>query len=370
MFGSSIRLGRIAGAELSIGPGSVLLAFFLAWTRGSTSDLGVLAMIAVGLGFLVSIIMHELGHLVAARSVGIGVRAIRLDAIGGAAELERAPETGKSEMLVAAGGPAVNLLLGGGALGAATLLSGDAAIVMTWFAAVNLILGVFNLLPGLPFDGGHILVGFRWWRTGDKSRAVAAGAAVGRYLGYALIGFGILQVASGQGFGLWTAFIGWIVMNAARAQGRMQAGLATLGDRTVAEAMSGSPALVDLDATTQQGFQRLWNAPPDAPGLVLTDEDGVVRAFVPRVAVGHQLDVDPRRPLQELGAFLDETDVAFPTETLAGALGRGVTVPFVVIDPAWRPIGVVGLEALRPQSTSKPPTGPARLVAPPRPPEL
>ena len=371
MLSSAVRLGRIGGAELSIGPGSVLFALFLAWSRGSTGDLGILATAAIAVGFLVSIVVHELGHLVAARSVGIGVRAIRLDAIGGAAELERPPGTGRSEMLVAAGGPAANLLLGGASFALAGALGGEAATVALWLALVNLVLGVFNLLPGLPFDGGHILVGFRWWRTGDKSKAVATAATVGRFLGYGLIGLGVLQFVSGSGFGLWTAFIGWVVLQSARAQLQSERGLAWLGDRSVAEAMSSSPALIDLDATTQEAYQRLWNAPPDAPGVVLTDDDGVARGLVLSGQIRQQLDVDPRRPILELAGPLDQSDVALPTEPLAAALGRGVTVPFVVIDHDWHPVGVVGIEALRaPAPPVAPPTGPPHVIAPPNSPDL
>ncbi len=371
MFSSAVRLGRIGGAELSIGPGSVLFALFLAWSRGTAGDIGIIATAAIAVGFLLSIVVHELGHLVAARSVGIGVRAIRLDAIGGAAELERPPGTGPSEMLVAAGGPAANLVLGGASFGLAGVLSGEPATVALWLALVNLVLGVFNLLPGLPFDGGHILVGFRWWRTGDKSKAVATAASVGRFLGYGLIGLGVVQFATGAGFGLWTAFIGWVVLQSARSQVRSERGLARLGDRSVADAMSSSPALIDLDATTQQAFQRLWNAPPDAPGVVLTDDDGVARGFVPSGQIRQQLDLDPRRPVLELARPLDQSDVALPTEPLAGAIGRGVAVPFVVIDHEWHPVGVVGLDALRaPAAPMAPPTGTPHVIAPPNSPDL
>ncbi len=366
MFSSAVRLGRIGGAELSIGPGSVLFALFLAWSRGTAGDLGVLATIAIAVGFLVSIVVHELGHLVAARSVGIGVRAIRLDAIGGAAELERPPGTGPSEMLVAAGGPAANLVLGGASFALAGVLSGQAATVALWLALVNLVLGVFNLLPGLPFDGGHILVGFRWWRTGDKSKAIATAASVGRFLGYGLIGLGVVQFASGTGFGLWTAFIGWVVLQSARAQVRSERGLARLGDRTVGEVMGSSPALIELEATTQQAYQRLWNAPPDAPGVILIDDDGVACGFALAGQIRQQLDADPRRPVVELASPLDQGDVALPTEPLAGALGRGVGVPFVVIDHQWHPVGVVGVDALRaPAPPAAPPAGAPHVIAPP-----
>ncbi len=369
MFGRGVRIGRIGGAEVRIGAGSVLFAILIASQATAGSGLGIGWAVALGLGFMISIVIHELGHLVGARMVGIGVREISLDLIGGQARLERPPRTGPAQMLVAAAGPAATLALSGASFVAAALLDGPAGRVARWMAAINLLLGLFNLLPGLPLDGGQIVTGFRWWRTGDRMRGVAAATLLGRILGYVLIGLGVLQFASGGGFGLWTALIGWVMISSAKGSVAAEKQLSGLRDVEVASIMSRSPALIDLEADVQAGFQRLWNAPPDAPGLVLVDEEGVARGFVSAGRVRAELDRDPRTSLVDIARPLDQDDVAFASENLADVLARGVGVPFVVIDEAWRPTGVVGAVAVAgPMTTAtEPPPGP---VGPPRHPDL
>jgi Zn-dependent protease len=179
----------------------------------------VMGLVASGL-FFSSVLIHEMAHSLVAASRGCKVRAITLFVFGGVAEIEKEPRRPETEMLIAAVGPLASFLLGL-FFGAIWLLSRDSAPavggVAGWLGAVNIGLGAFNLLPGLPLDGGRLLRGVSWLLSGDQERATRIAAGSGAMIGYSIILFGVWLIFGQKNWanGLWLLFIGWFLVNAA-----------------------------------------------------------------------------------------------------------------------------------------------------------
>jgi Zn-dependent protease len=231
---NSIKLGRLAGFPLAMNWSVVIIAWLLTWSLATTSfphhaaGHTELTYWLVGFGtavvFFASLVAHELAHALVARRHGVEVTGLTLWLFGGVASLGSEPSTPRADFRIAAVGPATSLglavgfelvALGVQALGIAHLLV-EAA---TWLAGINLMLGLFNLLPGAPLDGGRILRSFLWRRHGDRLRATVWAARAGSVLAFLLIGFGVLEFFAGTSMGgLWMVFIGWFVLSAARAE--------------------------------------------------------------------------------------------------------------------------------------------------------
>ena len=227
---SAWRVGRVAGIEIAIDQ-SWLLIFFLVSLSLSTYLASVLpgaafgarwtaALLSSALGFT-SIVLHELGHSLVAQSLGLRVRSITLFLFGGVAQLESEPRRPAHELWIALAGPAVSIVLGLCVLGLARL-SPEATLAresLAWLGRMNLALGVFNLAPGFPLDGGRVLRAIVWAATGDFARATRAAARAGAALASLLMATGALVVLSGQSLvsGLWFVFLGWFLLSAARA---------------------------------------------------------------------------------------------------------------------------------------------------------
>ncbi|WP_020574719.1 site-2 protease family protein [Actinopolymorpha alba] len=228
----TISLGRIAGIRIgvhwSVFAMMVLVTEIVALSilPPAAPRLPVLVYWLAGLvaavTFLASLLAHELAHALVARHYGMPADRITLWLLGGLTELGSNPPTPRAAFLVAGAGPATSIFLGGifGLLaGASSLLPLPpvAVAALTWLALVNAILGVFNLLPGAPLDGGRILQAALWKRSGDRSQATVSAAKAGRIVGLVLISLGILEVLTTRLLsGIWLALIGWfLTMSAA-----------------------------------------------------------------------------------------------------------------------------------------------------------
>lgn len=236
--GDEIALGDLAGFPLSVNWSVLLIGWLLTWSLatgalphgapGHTSAAYWLAAAGSAVAFFGSLLAHEVAHAVVARRAGIGVLGITLWLFGGVARLDRAPPTPAADLRVAAAGPLTSLGLAAG-FGAVSVLVDAvqlphlAASVAGWLAGVNLMLGVFNLVPGAPLDGGRVLRATLWRRWGDRHRAATTAVRVGVVVGYALVAIGLAQflVAGGVG-GLWFVFVGWFIQSAARSEGNLE----------------------------------------------------------------------------------------------------------------------------------------------------
>jgi Zn-dependent protease len=209
MTNGSLHLGRYLGipvrAHWSMAFIAVLFGVNLAATLGLVA--GIIAVIA----FFLSILAHEFGHAIVARRYGVETESIDLWALGGVARLDREPPTPRADGLIAAAGPLVSLVIGLVTFGAAFVVSSN---VVAWIGFVNLLLAVFNMLPGAPLDGGRVLRAVRWARTGNKYRAMRDAGNAGRVLGWSLGIIGLALMLNGQA-GVFIAITGlFIAMNA------------------------------------------------------------------------------------------------------------------------------------------------------------
>jgi Zn-dependent protease len=175
--------------------------------------------------FLASILAHELGHAVVARRQGLGVDGITLWALGGLTRIEGDAPSPAGELRISGIGPLVSLALGLGfgglglALGALDW-SPLVAAAFGWLGAINLILAVFNALPGAPLDGGRLLHAALWRHHGNPLRATETASRVGWILGLAMVALGFVGFAFSGFGGLWLALVGWFLMTASRAEQR------------------------------------------------------------------------------------------------------------------------------------------------------
>lgn len=236
--GWNVSLGRIFGVRIEI-HWSLVLIFALA-----LSNLGfgvfrtwhpewspaVVWTTATGAALLlfVSIVLHELSHSLVARLHGIGIRGITLFMFGGVSRMERDASTPAAEFAIAVAGPAMSLLIGIASLLAATggntapLVSeiesaGPLRSLLLWLGPVNILLGIFNLLPAFPLDGGRVFRSVVWWATGDLLKATRWAAIAGTFFAWGLIAFGIVSVLDGLIIqGVWLVLIGWFLNHMAR----------------------------------------------------------------------------------------------------------------------------------------------------------
>ena len=256
MFRTTIPLGRYAGVAVGAHWSVAIVLGLLTWLLGASqlpstapgyapAWYWVTAMLTSVL-FMASLLAHELTHAMLARRYGVQVKRITLWMLGGAAELEGEPPSPKADLLIAASGPGTSLVLGGACLGV-TYLSGGwlpvlAGTGLAWLGFTNLILGVFNLLPGAPLDGGRVLRAAVWQRTGDRARAVAVAAKTGQGFGAVFIALGLVETfLLGQVTGLWLALIGWFLITAAQAELAGDIARERLGDLRVRAVMDPEP---------------------------------------------------------------------------------------------------------------------------------
>jgi Zn-dependent protease/CBS domain-containing protein len=269
---STIPLGRIAGIPVGM-HWSALIGIAL---LGQLVGLTVLPSTAPGLstgaywlagglaalGLGGSLLTHELAHAIVARRAGLGVRRITLWLLGGVSELVGQPSEPGAEVRIALIGPVTSLGLGG-LLGAATVVAHGLAIpaggvaTLSWLASMNVLLGVFNLLPGTPLDGGRVLHGLLWRHTGNRDRATRAATTSGQVLGALLAGTGILLALHGRLDGLWLLLVGWFLAGSASAEHAAAIVAGRLAGLRVTDVMSAPPVVASGWWTVQAFIDHL-----------------------------------------------------------------------------------------------------------------
>lgn len=227
-----LRLGSIMGIDVRVHSSWIVIAALVMWTLASAAlpadfgdlDSGPRLVMAAGITllFFLSLLAHELAHSVVAITRGIPVRSITFFLFGGMAETTTDSRTPGEEFLIAIAGPLCSFLLaglffflwlGGAEWGWPRTVTGSAAYV----AVLNLVLGVFNLLPGYPMDGGRVLRAAIWKASGSVTRATRWAARVGEWMAYGLMIFGLWNALTGDFMGgLWLVLIAFFIRNAAR----------------------------------------------------------------------------------------------------------------------------------------------------------
>ena len=227
---SQISLGRIFGIKIGLHYSWFLIALLIVFSLSSQFHStnpewgnGLITTLAIvtALLFFVSLLLHEMAHSLVATSNGLPVREITLFALGGVSQIEKNPTSAKLEFWMAFVGPLTSAVIGGVCLELARILGDPASspwtAVLLWLGYINLMLAAFNLLPGYPLDGGRVLRAIIWWKTGDQDRSTQMASRVGQVVAFGFILLGIYRFFGGAGIGgLWIAFIGWFLLQAAR----------------------------------------------------------------------------------------------------------------------------------------------------------
>ena len=232
---ANIKLGRIFGIEVGLHYSWLIIALLVTLSltgqfRATNPQWGAgvtwATAIATALLFFASIVAHELSHAAVAKANGLPVKAITLFALGGVAQIEREAEDAKTEFWMGIVGPIASAVIGFACLALMMALGWTPAIapatplraMLMWLGVINIVLAIFNMIPGFPLDGGRVLRAIVWWVTGDPVRATRIATLAGSAVGFGLIIVGILRFFGGAGFGgLWLVFIGWFLLDAARA---------------------------------------------------------------------------------------------------------------------------------------------------------
>ena len=306
MFGgSSIKLARVFGVRIGVDVSWFFVFFLVIYLmsenyreifRGQETKAFVLAVVSALLFFL-SVLLHELGHALTAKRLGIAIAGIDLWLFGGIAKMERDTRSAGEEFKVAAAGPAVTLVIAALCFGAASLISGvDAAArgtalddsgvdgtvaVLGWLALVNTALLLFNLIPGFPLDGGRIVRAIAWWRTGDRTKATRLAARLGRGFSYLMIVGGLLlALGAGDVFGgIWLVIIGFFLGSAARQSEQQNEVQSRIAGVRVADVMDADPVAVPSELTLDRAFDQFflrygW------PWFPVVDHDGRLQGVV------------------------------------------------------------------------------------------
>lgn len=288
---SGWRVGSLFDIPLFIDPSWIGVLILIAIPRGllwqaTFPQWGV--ALAYGMGVVMalllfgSVLLHELGHSLVAKAQGIKVSSITLFLFGGIASIEQESKTPGKAFQVAIAGPAVSLVLAAllGAIAYAVPNPANAlnvlAVNLAW---TNLILALFNLIPGLPLDGGQVLKAAVWKATGSRFKGIHWAARTGKVLGWLAIIWGAFSFLQGNFSGLWIAFLGWFGIRNATSYDRMTDLQETLLQMKASEAMTRDFRVVDADLTLRQ-FADTYLLDTARPTAYFAASDGRYRGMV------------------------------------------------------------------------------------------
>ena len=342
----SIRLGRIFGIEVGFNWSLIFIFAWITWLLATAilpaSASGYPPLLywvisAVGaLLFYACLLAHELSHALVARSHGVKVAGITLWLFGGVSRLEGEPTSARSEALIAGVGPLTSFVVAGIAFVLALITSNSALLssLFGWLLFVNLALGLFNLVPAFPLDGGRLLSSIFWWRTGSRQRGVHNAVRVGRVFAYLMIAAGVLELFLGEvANGIWIAFLGWFLLSAA-AQEEAGSTVRTLLRSVPVSAAMTSPVVTLPDWVTIEQFlesvapnHSFTTYPVHEPSGKLT---GVVRlADLVRLPSGERASkhlIDVARPIADVPKTNSREDLSALIQRVGMGLDQRVLV--------------------------------------------
>ena len=344
-----LRVGRVLGVPVLVSPTWLLFAGFVVLSFGPNlaedygQTRGYVGAASVAVLLLLSVLLHEIGHCVVARAFGLPVRSITITFLAGLTEITEPPQTPAREYAVAVIGPMVSLLLAG--LGIASLQlfeSGSLPFLLSAIVAIsNGLVAGFNLLPGLPLDGGRVLRAAAWKLTGDGDKATVIAAWAGRVVAVVVVPgllLGVLPafgVTSTSVFNvLFTALIAAFIYAGATASLQRAKVLGRLPRASVARL--ARPALqVTADLPLAEAVRRAQEA--DLRAIVVTDSVGRLQAVVSEAAV--QATPEERRPwvtVDTVARRIEDgmvLDPALQGEALLDAMRAAPATEYVVTDP-------------------------------------
>jgi len=376
--GRSIQVARVFGVRIGVDVSWFFVFFLVIYLMsqnyrqifpGQETKAFVLAVVSAILFFL-SILLHELGHALTAKRLGIGIASIDLWLFGGIAKMERDTRSAGEEFKVAAAGPAVTLIIAAVCFGAASLISGvDAAArgtaledsgvsgtvaVLGWLALVNISLLLFNLIPGFPLDGGRIARAIAWWRTGDRTKATRFAARLGRGFSFLMIVAGLLiAFVLGDLFGgIWLVVIGFFLGSAARQSEYQNEVQSRIEGIRVSDVMDAEPVAISTELSLDRAFDEFflrygW------PWFPVVDHEGRLKGVVAADSVESVPEqVRPTRTVASVmaadsGGSGLRVDFHEPLEALLGREGLQRLGAIMAVDAEGVLRGVVTADRVR-----------------------
>lgn len=261
---SGMKIGRIFGIPIYLHTTWLIIFALITYTLAtqfksqhpgwSQTQFWMLGIVTSAL-FFGSIVFHELSHSVVALRYKIPVESITLFIFGGLARISRDPDNARQEINIAIAGPISSLFLAACFGLVAYFFHGSEMVVSAarWLAVINVILALFNLVPGFPLDGGRILRGIAWGITKDFTRATRIASRCGQIFAYTMILIGIWQALRGNWMGgLWTAFIGWFLLSASQESFAQVALRSTLTGVRAEDIMSSDVPTVTRDMSISE----------------------------------------------------------------------------------------------------------------------
>ncbi|HEY3819094.1 MAG TPA: site-2 protease family protein [Polyangiaceae bacterium] len=265
------RIGRVFGIDIRVDWSWLFIFLLLTWNLTTAFTYwhpdwavaeSIVVAVAASLIFFGCILVHELAHAGVASAYHLRVRSITLFLFGGVSDIEHEPTSPRAELLTALAGPAASILLGlwflfmmlawaatpaGGLFNRADVVAnlGPIGTLLAWLGPINIIIGVFNLIPAFPLDGGRVLRSILWSTSGDLRTSTRRASFIGQLFGWLFIVLGIAMAfgvriplfGSGVIAGLWLAFIGWFLHSASSTSYRRIALDDALAGHTVEEVM-------------------------------------------------------------------------------------------------------------------------------------
>jgi len=330
----NVSLGRIAGIPVGFNWSLLVVAALIAWSLatsllpsaapGQTSGAYWAAGVISAFVFLASVLAHELAHSVVAMRRGVKVEGITLWLFGGVSRFSSDTNSPGTQALFTFVGPLTSLVLGaifyvtsiaaGGGLLAATL---------SWLGYINISLGVFNLVPAFPLDGGRLLQSLIWLRTGDRLRATRIAARIGMGFAYLLIAYGLATflIAGSLIGGVWSVFLGWFLLNAARAEEAGGMIRQALSGISVREVMTPNPVQAPDNITVEDALHGYVLASRHST-FPTHDADGRLSGLLTMAALKNVAPAARSTTLiKEIICPLDSVSTASPADPITNLLG-------------------------------------------------
>ena len=334
----SFRLFRVAGIDVGVHPSWLVVFGLVTWSLAEGYFPGALDNPSPSLNWILgaisaillfaAVLVHELAHSLVARAQGLDARSITLFIFGGVSNLGGESPKPRVEFLVAIVGPLSSFVIAALSwFGATAAPSGSAAeAVLYYLAGVNALLGLFNLIPGFPLDGGRVLRSIVWQATGSLRRATEVAGAAGTIVSYAFLIWGFVQVLNGNVLtGIWTAAIGWFLQSASAASVQQVRLEEALRGTRVADIVRPDPGTVSPDLSVADLIEDYFL--PQNRRAMPVAEDGRIVGIVTLGDV-REVPLD-RRATTKVGSVMggrEELVTVTPSSSLAKALeaiGRG-----------------------------------------------
>jgi Zn-dependent protease len=367
--GRSIQLARVFGIRIGVDASWFIFLFLVIWLQSEAyktqfpghDDRAFILAVAAALLFFLSILLHELGHAVTALRNGVGIVGIDLWMFGGLARMKRDSPTAWLDRKIAAAGPLVTLLIavvcfavGTALVGAdefsrAMVFDADAVtpgeVLLADICAINIVLLVFNLLPGLPLDGGRIVRALAWMKTGDRNRATRIMAMTGRGLAWLLGAFGVYAFLMGSAVtGVWSILLAVMIGQAARSAQVQTVVASRIEHLRVADIMDAEPVAIPADTAVARAHDEYflrygWDWFP------VVDSNGLFIGLVERERLddapgeAHVGDVVRAASREDFGVRMDE-----PLESVLGSEALERIGAIMAVDGEGVLRGVVTIE--------------------------